>query len=130
MNELFYRRSPSPDRCARISSRSFIFAICLTLVASVVGFAQGTRGTIRGDVTDQNGAAVAGATVKLVNTARKQEVRTATSDENGTFQMLEVEPATYEVVITASGFSEAHVSSVTVEPNRNVRLDPIQLGVA
>lgn len=130
MNELLYAGSRSPARRHHGLSLRLVFAICLTLIASVMCSAQGTRGTIRGDVTDQNGAAVAGATVKLINLARKQEVRTATSDDNGTFQLLEVDPATYEIVITAQGFAEARVSNVTVEPNRNVRLEAIQLGIS
>src|SRR6185295_20246184 len=46
------------------------------------------------------------------------------------FQMLEVEPATYEIVVTAQGFAEARLTGVTVEPNRSVRLDPTKLGVS
>ena len=107
-----------------------VVAVGVTLIASAMCFAQGTRGTIRGEVTDQNGAAVAGATVKLINLARNQEVRTATSDENGVFQIPEVDPASYQLVITAAGFADAQVNNVTVEPNRNVRIDTVQLGVS
>lgn len=130
MNESFYAGSEHVCiRPERLGLR-LVFAICLTVLASAMCFAQGTRGTISGEVTDQNGAAVPGATVKLVNLARKQEVRTATTNDNGAYQIPEVDPASYEVVITATGFSEAHISNVTVEPNRNVRLDPVQLGVS
>jgi hypothetical protein len=105
-------------------------AICALLVATSSAFAQGTRGTISGTVTDSAGAAVPGATVKLIFLARNQEVRAVTANDTGEYQLLEVEPASYDVVITATGFAEARISKITVEPNRNVRLDPVQLGVA
>ena len=105
-------------------------AICALLVATSSAFAQGTRGTISGTVTDSAGAAVPGATVKLIFLARNQEIRTVTANGSGEYQLLEVEPASYDVVITATGFAEARISNITVEPNRNVRLDPVQLGVA
>lgn len=107
-----------------------IAVICISITAAALTFAQGTRGTIRGTVTDPSGASVPGATLKLINTARNQEVRTISTDENGEFQLLEIEPGTYELVINAAGFSEAHITSVTVEPNRNVRLEPTQLKIS
>jgi len=122
-------REGEPSRSPRFSLR-FVVAICFTLVATGMTLAQGTRGTIRGEVTDSNGASIPGATVRLINLARNQEVRTATADENGSYQLLEVEPTTYDVVISASGFAEARISNVTVEPNRTVRLDPTSLGVS
>jgi len=108
----------------------FLAAICFTIAATSMTFAQGTRGTINGAVTDPAGAAVAGATVTLINVARNQEIRVVTANESGEYQLLEVEPASYDVVITATGFAEARISNVRVEPNRNIRLDPVQLGVA
>ena len=107
MNELLYAGiKPSNWQRGRLSLH-IVFAVSLMLLATAMCFAQGTRGTIRGEVTDPNGAAVAGATVKLINVARNQEVRTATSDESGIYQIVEVDPASYEVVITATGFAEA-----------------------
>src|ERR1700752_1417479 len=129
MKELPYVGSKTLRRSYAQAMLRSVFAICLMLIGSALCFAQGARGTIRGEVTDPNGAAVAGAIIKLVNTARKQEVRNATSDESGQYQILEVDPANYEVVVTAQGFAEARVSNVTVEPNRTVRLDPVQLGI-
>ncbi|HWS53830.1 MAG TPA: TonB-dependent receptor [Pyrinomonadaceae bacterium] len=85
--------------------------------------AQGTRGVIRGQVTDPNGAAVTGATVRLIDVARNQEIRTVQTNDSGEYQFLEVEPATYTVAIQAPGFSEARLTEVRLEPNRNLVLD-------
>jgi Carboxypeptidase regulatory-like domain len=106
-----------------------VAAICCLLMATAFTFAQGTRGTIRGKVTDPNGAVVPGATVKLIDVAKNQEIRTVTADDQGEYSILEVEPATYDVVVTGGGFSEVRFSNVKVEPNRNVQLDaPLSVG--
>jgi Carboxypeptidase regulatory-like domain/TonB dependent receptor len=102
---------------------SLLAAICVMLVATVSAFAQGSRGTINGEVTDPQGAVVAGATVKLIKPDTKQEIRTTTTNESGLYQFLEIEPGTYEVVVTATGFNEARLKEVALEPNRVVRLD-------
>lgn len=114
----------------RASFLRVVTATCLTVVMSALAFAQGVRGTISGTVSDPNGAVVAGASVKLINIETKQEVRTVQSNEQGEYQFIEIDPKTYDVVITAPGFAEAHLTNIKVEPNRNVRLDPVQLGVS
>ncbi len=86
-------------------------------------FAQGTRGTIRGTVTDPNNAVVPNATVQLIDVAKNITVRTTTTNESGEYQLVELEPSTYNVVITATNFAELRLADVTVEPNRNVVLD-------
>jgi outer membrane receptor protein involved in Fe transport len=104
-------------------------ALVLAMLAPSFVLAQGVRGTIVGQVTDQNGGAVAGATVKLVNVAMKVEVRTVQTGEDGKYQLLELEPAVYDLVVSSSGFAERRLSNVKVEPNRNLSLD-ISLGAA
>ena len=105
------------------SFRRFAAAAFLILAATALTMAQGTRGVIRGQVNDPNGAAVAGATVRLIDVARNQEVRTVQTSGEGEYQFLEVEPATYTIVIQATGFSEARLTEVKLEPNRNLQLD-------
>ena len=112
-------------RVAKVTSHALVF----TMLVPTLALAQGTRGTIDGQITDQNGAAVSGATVKLINLGTKLEVRTVQTGDDGRYQLLELEPAVYDVVITSSGFAEKRLSSVKVEPNRNLQLD-ISLGAA
>ncbi|HEX8476575.1 MAG TPA: TonB-dependent receptor [Pyrinomonadaceae bacterium] len=98
-------------------------ALSLLLASAVVTFAQGVRGNISGEVTDPNGAVVSGATVKLIRTNTQQEIRTVQSNDEGVYQFLQIEPQTYDIVVSASGFAEARLKDVTVEPNRSLRLD-------
>jgi outer membrane receptor protein involved in Fe transport len=107
----------------RFAKRSTAMVCCFLLLTASITLAQGVRGNISGVVTDPNGAVVAGATVKLINVATQQVVRTVTTDESGLYQLVELDPATYDVVITAPGFAEAKLANAKLEPNRNLRLD-------
>lgn len=98
-------------------------ALCVMLVATSAAFAQGSRGTISGEVQDQQGAVIAGATVRLIRFNTQQEIRTTTTNASGVYQFLEIEPGTYEVVITAPGFNETRLKDAALEANRVLRLD-------
>ena len=95
------------------------------LLTTALAMAQGTRGSIRGTVTDPQGAIVVGATVKLLDVVRNQEIRTVQTDDAGVYQLIEIEPATYSIVISAPGFGEVRYGEVKVEPNRNLQLDAV-----
>ena len=102
---------------------SLLAATWVLIFAASHCFAQGSRGTISGEVTDQQGAVVSGAAVKLMKSDSKQEVRSTTTNDSGVYQFLEIDPGTYEVVITATGFNETRLKEVTLEPNRALQLD-------
>src|SRR5947207_2467919 len=109
----------------------FVFLFSLAVITSTTTFAQGARGTIRGDITDPNGAVVPGATVKLIDAARQLEIRVVQTDESGSYQFLEVDPGTYNILVTAASFAETRLTDVKVEPNRNLQLDvKVSLGTA
>jgi len=101
----------------------FVMLVTFVLLAGQNVFAQGTRGSIRGTVTDANQGAIANATVKLVDVTRGVERNTVTTGEDGVYQFLELEPSTYNIVISAPNFSETTLTEVKVEPNRNLTLD-------
>ncbi len=97
--------------------------ICALVLATSSTFAQGSRGTISGEVTDPTGAVVPGATVKLMKPDNQQEVRSVTTNDQGIYQFLEIEAGTYEIVISATGFAETRLKEAALEPNRILRLD-------
>jgi Carboxypeptidase regulatory-like domain len=102
---------------------SLLAATCVLLFAVSTASAQGSRGTISGEVTDQQGAVVSGAAATLMKSNTKQKVRSTTTNDSGVYQFLEIEPGTYEIVITAAGFNETRLKEVALEPNRALRLD-------
>ncbi|HKR00136.1 MAG TPA: carboxypeptidase-like regulatory domain-containing protein [Pyrinomonadaceae bacterium] len=73
--------------------------------------AQTGTSSVRGTVTDQQGRAVAGATVTLTN-SEKNFTRTQTSNEEGVYSFTAVPPGNYRVEAEASGFKKASVTEV------------------
>ena len=67
-----------------------------------------------GDVNDKTGAAIAGATVTVVNKSTNQS-RTATTDANGHFSVLQLPPGDYSVKVEQSNFQRALVDPVALE---------------
>lgn len=100
-----------------------ILSFAVILIAGQIGYSQGTRGTIRGTITDPNQAIVPNATVRLVDSIKGTEVRSVQTNNDGTFQFIEIEPSTYNISVSAANFSEYKAVDIKVEPNRNVVLD-------
>ena len=103
----------------------FVFLLAGIFISSQQVFGQSTRGTVRGTVTDQNGAIVPNATVKLVDATKGTAGRSIQTNEDGVYQFIEVEPSTYNLIVTAPNFSEFKLVEVKVEPNRNLLLDAV-----
>jgi hypothetical protein len=75
---------------------------CAVLFPAAV-FAQATG--IAGVVKDTTGAVMPGVTVEASSPALIERVRTATTDAQGQFKILDLRPGTYEVTFTLPGFS-------------------------
>lgn len=78
------------------------------LFAAATAFGQFT-GSVQGVVQDTSGAAVAKATVRIVNTST-QVTETTTSDAGGNFQFVSLAPGSYQVTVEASGFAKAQAN--------------------
>src|SRR5215213_10326083 len=87
------------------------------ILAAVAASAQTSRGTVSGTVTDPNGAAVAGATVTLLNTQTNLS-RASTTNGEGFYRFDAVDPGTYSVRVSASGFAEVTKTNVPVLANQ------------
>lgn len=74
--------------------------------------AQSSTSSVNGTVEDQQGKAVAGATVTLTS-VETNSVRTATSREDGSFLFSLVQPGVYRLEATASGFKKAVMTDVS-----------------
>jgi len=68
-------------------------------------FAQNATTSLRGVVKDPSGALVPGATVTLSNDATGQVLQTK-SDNSGTYQFNQIQPAKYSITVSAAGFSD------------------------
>jgi len=91
----------------------FVSAFVL-LVLTNFAFGQAETGTISGTVTDSTGAVISGATVTAQNVGTGL-TRAAKTSGNGTYTLLNLSPATYNVTVEATGFETVKQSvDVTV----------------
>src|SRR5215831_11393257 len=87
-------------RIARTVMTGVVFATGLFLL-SITGYSQGTNlGTIRGTVTDPNGATIPNAAVQVTDQATGIS-RDLTTDGQGNYEAAALKPGTYKVTVTA-----------------------------
>ena len=96
----------------------FIFLAVLSFVPKQAN--ADSNGRIRGTVTDASGAAVAGATVKIVNTAMGLQ-RDVTSADLGTFEAPDLPPGLYDITVTKAGFKTLKQGGTKTGIGRNVQ---------
>jgi hypothetical protein len=71
-----------------------------------------STGSISGTITDASGAAVKGATVRLVNTDRNQTIRTIMTNGAGFYTGTSLPLGTYTVHVEDSGFKPVNVTGL------------------
>ena len=105
-----------------VESLSLILAMILSANAAM---AQGT-GSLRGQVTDEQGGAIVGATVTLIDASNVE--KTATTNDQGMYTIAGLAPGKYFLRVIASGFALFENESVEVALGRreplNVKLTP------
>lgn len=109
----------------------FLLTVALLFILSAASaFAQTSRGTISGTVTDPNKAVVTGATVDIVNQATSLK-RTTTTNESGLYRFDAVDLGQYTLTITATGFKTATSKDIQVVANQITTIDvPLEVGTA
>ena len=79
--------------------------VALLLACSATSFAQGVQtGTIRGTVKDQQGLALPGATITIIN-ASTRVARESVANTGGLYSIPALDPGTYDVRAVLSGFA-------------------------
>jgi Carboxypeptidase regulatory-like domain/TonB dependent receptor len=106
----------------RIAGFKLLYATCALLLLSASAAAQSTTGRILGTLTDQSGAAVAGATV-VVTDVQRGTSRTLTTDESGAYAAPNLPPGTYKIHVQARGFKSVERPDVQIEVATDVRAD-------
>src|SRR5262245_51277551 len=90
-------------------------------------FGQVTSGSVTGSVQDATAAAVANASLKLMNTGTSV-TRNTTSDNSGNFQFLLVPPGVYVLEAASPGFRTFRRDGIVVEADRSLAV-PVALAV-
>jgi hypothetical protein len=93
----------------------------VTFSLSAQAQTQITTGTIQGTVSDPNGAAVAGASVEAKN-VDTNFARSATTDDEGRFTVIQLPSGNYVLTITKSGFATLIVEKAQVTVGQAVNL--------
>ena len=108
---------------------ALIFPLLLLCLLATAGTAlgQSISGTLVGVVTDPSGAIVVGAKVTVRDTATNQTFDLTTS-KDGEYRAPNLDPSTYEITISAAGFSKVTVPDVRLLVNATQRND-VKLGV-
>src|SRR5918911_2564277 len=105
-----------------------LFTVALALAGAAHGQAQSNAADLRGFVRDPQGAAVAGATVTARNPAVNLE-RSATTDSEGFYQIINLTPGDYEVTVEAANFKRAVLPAVKLTVGQRADLDiPLEIG--
>jgi hypothetical protein len=103
-------------------SVAILATVFFSLMAGVVAHAQVTGGTLTGTVSDPSGGVVGGAAVTATNTATGQS-RDTTSDSAGLYNIPNLIPGTYEVRVSAAGFSTAVQSNLALAVGQQLQLN-------
>ncbi len=109
------------------------FAPTLLATAAVLSLAapalsQSYYGTLKGLVKDPSGAAISNAEVTLTD-KDTQIVRKSTTNGSGEYVFNAVDPGTYEVSITTTGFEKYIRAGIIVATQQTVQLDiPLTVG--
>jgi hypothetical protein len=94
-----------------------VFLIVWLATSAIHG--QSGTSSINGTVLDQNGAAVAGATVKITN-PNTQFTRTVVTNDEGNYTFASILPGTYTVEVEAATFKKAINKEVKALVDSNV----------
>ncbi len=98
---------------------------CLTLAISVLAGVCGgqtTNGSINGTITDPSGSAAGGVQVQVTSKDTGLQ-RTATTLDNGTYTIPQLQPGTYDVTIEKPGFAKENRPGVQLLVNQNATID-------
>src|SRR5947207_745329 len=106
----------------------FVLALTLAMFATSAMAQSSTTGSIEGQVTDPNGAAVKGATVTATS-PNLITAQSATTGDEGRYLISALPPGKYKVTVDASGFGKFSKDDVAVNLGHSSTVDP-QLSLA
>lgn len=100
----------------------FVLFLVVGILVAAPAWAQFETASVLGTVRDTSGAAVPGATVRLLN-VDTGVAATTTTDEKGNYEFFTVRIGTYDVASELNGFSPASVGGVRVTIGSRQRVD-------
>ncbi|MEP7341892.1 MAG: TonB-dependent receptor [Acidobacteriota bacterium] len=105
-----------------VSSVQLLAGCLLALLVSTQASAQSYQGALRGAMRDGSGNALTNATLMLVNTATNL-VRTTTTNSAGEYFFEKVDPGSYKLDVSLTGFKKLERGGVVIETQQQITLD-------
>ncbi len=102
--------------------------LCLALTSTVWGQAEITTGTVQGDVADEKGGTVPGATAEIKNLDTNFS-RTQTTTADGHFAFLLLPPGRYTLTVSKQGFATIVQQNLTLTVGQAITL-PVTMKVS
>jgi hypothetical protein len=99
-------------------TKKFAFLLCMLTLISAIALAQVTA-SIKGNVTDSSGAAVAGAKVTATSAGLGIE-RSTTTNGSGDYEIPSLPPGQYKVKVEQKGFQSEEANQVSIEVSQNI----------
>jgi hypothetical protein len=106
----------------------FVLTLALGIASSAWSQSQITAGTVQGDVLDEKGGSVAGATVEAKNLATNF-VQTDTTNTDGHFAFLSLAPGRYTLTISKAGFATVLQQNVNLTVGQTISI-PVTMKVS
>src|SRR5216684_2480798 len=102
--------------------------LCLALTSTVWGQAEITTGTVQGDVADEKGGTVPGATAEIKNLDTNFS-RTQTTTADGHFAFLLLPPGRYTLTVSKQGFATIVQQNLTLTVGQAITL-PVSMKIS
>src|SRR5438445_8734050 len=116
------------EKMRKLLCAFFVLTLVLGLASSGWGQSQITAGTVQGDVLDEKGGSVAGATVEAKNLATNF-VQTDTTNTDGHFAFLSLASGRYTLTISKQGFASVLQQNVNLTVGQTLTI-PVTLKVS
>lgn len=110
------------EKVSRFKLSNIISALALMILFMAASAAQSTFGSFLGTVRDPSGSVVADCVVTLTNKGTSAQ-RTTTTDKDGGYVLVNIEPGSYEITMTAPGFQPANFTNLQLLSRQTVRVD-------
>ena len=98
-----------------------VLVLCLSIGAAGL-WAQAATGTVTGVITDEQGAVIPAAEIKLVESSTGS-ARTIQTNESGRFTVVNVPPGTYDLTVAKAGFQTSKAIAQKVDIGATLSLN-------
>src|SRR5262245_35035243 len=104
--------------------KCLLLLLPLLCVLTASAFAQSQL--ISGTVTDEKGAVIQSAKVTITDEAKKSVIREVTTNDNGRFEALNIQPGLYSIAVEAPGFKKLEISNVKLDVNTKLDIGEVK----